>query len=88
MQFIKAKKKRLGRAQKTIGDYCLLAGSPIDANAHYTTANELSRLTGDVFWHAGALEGSVSALLVMNFFPFSFLLKFQAKYFSHQFNIV
>ncbi|MQL91900.1 hypothetical protein Taro_024515 [Colocasia esculenta] len=63
-EFIKAKKKRLGRAQKTIGDYCLLAGSPVDANAHYTTAIELARLTGDVFWHAGALEGSVSALLV------------------------
>lgn len=63
-QVIKAKKKRLGRAQKTIGDYCLLAGSPVDANAHYSTAIELARLTGDVFWHAGALEGSVCALLV------------------------
>lgn len=61
---IKAKKRRLGRAQKTIGDYCLLAGSPVDANAHYSTAIELARLTGDVFWHAGALEGSVCALLV------------------------
>ncbi|KAJ9558991.1 hypothetical protein OSB04_013605 [Centaurea solstitialis] len=30
---IKAKKRRHARAQKTIGDYCLLAGSPIDANA-------------------------------------------------------
>lgn len=63
-QVIKAKKRRLGRAQKTIGDYCLLAGSPVDANAHYTTALELSRLTGDFFWLAGALEGSVCALLV------------------------
>lgn len=42
----------------------MLAGSPLDANAHYTTAIELARLTGDVFWHAGALEGSVFALLV------------------------
>ncbi|XP_078433415.1 transport protein TRS120 [Wolffia australiana] len=63
-EFIKAKKKRLGRAQKTIGDYCLLAGSAVDANDHYTTAIELARLTGDVFWHAGALEGSVAAMLV------------------------
>ncbi|XP_072977838.1 trafficking protein particle complex II-specific subunit 120 homolog [Typha angustifolia] len=63
-EVIKAKKRRLGRAQKTIGDYCLLAGSPVDANAHYSTAIELARLTGDVFWHAGALEGSVCALLV------------------------
>lgn len=61
---IKAKKRRLGRAQKTIGDYCLLAGSPVDANAHYSTALELARLTGDFFWHAGAMEGSVCALLV------------------------
>ncbi|KAG2573140.1 hypothetical protein PVAP13_7KG230300 [Panicum virgatum] len=62
-EVIKAKKRRLGRAQKIIGDYCLLAGSPMDANAHYTTAIELARLTGDVFWHAGALEGSVCALV-------------------------
>ncbi|CAM6105164.1 unnamed protein product [Calypogeia fissa] len=60
----KAKKRRLGRIQKTIGDYCLLAGSPADATDHYTTAVELARLTGDVFWHAGAIEGIVCALLV------------------------
>ncbi|KAK4755866.1 hypothetical protein SAY87_009623 [Trapa incisa] len=63
-EVIKAKKRRLGRAQKTIGDYCLLAGSPVDANAHYSTALELARLTGDYFWYAGALEGSVCALLL------------------------
>ncbi|KAG9130706.1 hypothetical protein Leryth_012655 [Lithospermum erythrorhizon] len=63
-EVIKAKKKRLGRAQKTIGDYCLLAGSPVDADAHYSTALELARLTGDFFWYAGALEGSVCALLI------------------------
>ncbi|KAL8498735.1 hypothetical protein ACS0TY_021893 [Phlomoides rotata] len=63
-EVIKAKKRRLGRAQKTIGDYCLLAGSPVDANAHYSTALELTRLTADFFWYAGALEGSVCALLM------------------------
>ncbi|XP_011074995.1 trafficking protein particle complex II-specific subunit 120 homolog [Sesamum indicum] len=63
-EVIKAKKRRLGRAQKTIGDYCLLAGSPVDANAHYSTALELTRLTADFFWYAGAMEGSVCALLV------------------------
>lgn len=41
-----------------------MAGSPVDANAHYSTAIELARLTNDVFWHAGALEGSVCALLM------------------------
>ncbi|XP_059658214.1 trafficking protein particle complex II-specific subunit 120 homolog [Cornus florida] len=63
-EVIKAKKRRLARAQKTIGDYCLLAGSPVDANAHYSTALELARLTTDYFWYAGALEGSVCALLI------------------------
>ncbi|XP_010048925.2 trafficking protein particle complex II-specific subunit 120 homolog isoform X2 [Eucalyptus grandis] len=63
-ELIKAKKRRLGRAQKTIGDYCLLAGSPVDANAHYQTALELARLTGDYFWYAGALEGGVCALML------------------------
>ncbi|KAJ6383033.1 hypothetical protein OIU77_031456 [Salix suchowensis] len=63
-EVIKAKKRRLGRAQKTIGDYCLLAGSPVDANAHYSTALELARLTTDYFWYAGALEGSICALLI------------------------
>ncbi|KAI3683970.1 hypothetical protein L1987_84487 [Smallanthus sonchifolius] len=58
---IKAKKRRNARAQKTIGDYCLLAGSPLDANAHYCTALELSRMIGDYFWYAGALEGGVCA---------------------------
>ncbi|KAI3467978.1 hypothetical protein Pfo_024641 [Paulownia fortunei] len=63
-EVIKAKKRRLGRAQKTIGDYCLLAGSPVDANAHYSTALELARLTGDFFWYAGSMEGSVCAFLI------------------------
>ncbi|KAI3826027.1 hypothetical protein L1987_00068 [Smallanthus sonchifolius] len=61
---IKAKKRRNARAQKTIGDYCLLAGSPLDANAHYCTALELSRMIGDYFWYAGALEGGVCAFLM------------------------
>ena len=80
MQVIKAKKRRLGRAQKTIGDYCLLAGSPVDANAHYSTALELARLTGDYFWYAGALEGSVCALLV------GILSKLRSFSFSRRYN--
>jgi hypothetical protein len=56
------KKRKLGRVQKTMGDCCLLAGSPSDAIAHYLTAIELARLTGDLLWHAGAIEGHVCAL--------------------------
>ncbi|KAM3759187.1 hypothetical protein ACB098_01G102600 [Castanea mollissima] len=63
-EVLKAKKRRLARSQKTIGDYCLLAGSPVDASAHYATSQELARLTGDYFWFAGALEGGVCALLL------------------------
>ena len=75
MQVLKAKKRRLARSQKTIGDYCLLAGSPVDASAHYSTSQELARLTGDYFWYAGALEGGVCALLV-RFFAFYFFFLF------------
>ncbi|KAL8109681.1 hypothetical protein AgCh_025689 [Apium graveolens] len=64
IQVIKAKKQRLGHAQKTIGDYCLLSGSPVDANAYYSTSLELARLIGDYFWYAETLEGSVCALLI------------------------
>ncbi|XP_020576214.1 trafficking protein particle complex II-specific subunit 120 homolog isoform X2 [Phalaenopsis equestris] len=79
-EVIKAKKRRLARAQKTIGDYCLLAGSPVDANAHFVTAIELARLTGDIFWHAGALEGSVCALLVGRMDERDSLLEEEVKY--------
>ncbi|KAK9280385.1 hypothetical protein L1049_014074 [Liquidambar formosana] len=79
-EVIKAKKRRLGRAQKTIGDYCLLAGSPVDANAHYSTALELARLTGDYFWYAGALEGSVCALLIDRMGQKDTVLEEEVKY--------
>lgn len=92
MQVSKAKKRRLGRIQKTIGDYCLLAGSPADATDHYSTAIELARLTGDVFWHAGAIEGIVSALVVCFYSAESntwgiFLRNPSSDHFVHQFDI-
>ena len=37
-------KKRYGRLQKAMGDHCLLAGSPLDAQDHYSTGG----------WHWGA----------------------------------
>ncbi|GFP83312.1 trafficking protein particle complex ii-specific subunit 120 homolog [Phtheirospermum japonicum] len=84
-EVIKAKKRRLGRAQKTIGDYCLLAGSPVDANAHYSTALELTRLTADFFWYAGAMEGSVCALLIDRMGQKDPVLEDEVKY---RYNIV
>ena len=35
-------KKRYGRLQKAMGDYCLLAGSPLDAQDHYSTGEAVS----------------------------------------------
>lgn len=41
MQELKTK-KRYGRLQKAMGDYCLLAGSPLDAQDHYSTGADVS----------------------------------------------
>eukprot|EP00271_Cylindrocystis_brebissonii_P001330 TRINITY_DN11609_c0_g1_i1.p1 TRINITY_DN11609_c0_g1~~TRINITY_DN11609_c0_g1_i1.p1 ORF type:complete len:1279 (+),score=268.61 TRINITY_DN11609_c0_g1_i1:228-4064(+) len=59
-----AKKRRLGRIQKAIGDYCLLAGSPRDAHEHYLSGLELAKAGNDLLWHAGAQEGITSAIVV------------------------
>lgn len=42
-------KKRYGRLQKAMGDHCLLAGSPLDAQDHYSTGERRGLL---VFWVA------------------------------------
>ncbi|KAF2312996.1 hypothetical protein GH714_008646 [Hevea brasiliensis] len=63
-EVIKAKKRRLARAQKTMGDYCLMAGSPIDANAHYSTALELARLTADFFWFCEFFKEPIESINV------------------------
>ena len=46
-----------------MGDVALLAGSPADANDHYSTAVELSRPAQDFVWCAAALEGRAHALV-------------------------
>lgn len=51
------KKRRIGRQQKMMGDYCLLAGSPADARDHYQTAADLARASTDFIWAGAALEG-------------------------------
>ncbi|KAL4423746.1 hypothetical protein ABPG75_001047 [Micractinium tetrahymenae] len=54
-------KKRYGLLQKAMGDHCLLAGSPLDAQDHYSTAVELGRTTQDWVYLAAALEGYAAA---------------------------
>lgn len=55
------RKRRYGRLQKAMGDFCLLAGSPTDAADHFTTAAELSRNCNDSVWCAAAFMGLASA---------------------------
>lgn len=74
------KKRKLGRVQKTMGDYCLLAGSPLDANSHYYTAIELARLTGDNLWQAGAIEGYVCATVLNQNGHKDYLLEQEVQY--------
>ena len=55
------RKRRYGRLQKAMGDYSLLAGSPVDAADHYNTASELSRISSDFIWCAAAFIGLANA---------------------------
>ena len=57
-------KRKYGRVQKAMGDYALLAGSPIDALDHYNTAVELARVASDWVYVAAALEGIVTSKLL------------------------
>jgi hypothetical protein len=57
-------KRRYARAQKIMGDVALLAGSPLDAADHYTTAAELARVCMDHIWSASAMEGYLAAKLL------------------------
>lgn len=74
------KKRKLGRVQKTMGDYCLLAGSPSDANSHYYTAIELARLTGDTLWQAGAIEGYACATVLNRAGHKDYMLEQEVQY--------
>ena len=70
------KKREMGRRYKSIGDYCLLAGTPLDAYEHYLKAMELckggssttSTATANVhdpLWYAATLEACAVAHIVM-----------------------
>ena len=60
------RKRRYGRLQKAMGDVALLAGSPVDAIEHYTTAMDLSKACGDVVWTGAALAGIANAKVSMH----------------------
>lgn len=57
-------KRRYARLTKAMGDFSLLAGSPADAQDHYTTATDLSRATGDWAFAAGAMAGYAAAKIL------------------------
>ena len=46
---------------QSMGDYCLLAGSPRDAADHYSASITVLRSVDDHMWHAGACEGLAAA---------------------------
>ena len=57
-------KRKYGRVQKAMGDYALMAGSPLDALDHYNTALELARASSDWVYVAAALEGIITSKMV------------------------
>lgn len=57
-------KRKYARLQKSMGDYSLLAGSPLDAVDHYNTAVELGRAGLDFTIAAAAIEGYAAAKLL------------------------
>jgi len=63
------RKKRYGRLQKALADISLLAGSPADAQDHYTTAAELCRVSNDWLWTAAALQGLANAKVIFLLLP-------------------
>lgn len=59
------KKRDVGRREKVSGDYCLLAGSPLDAYERYTHAAELAKSSHDPLWYASSIEGCATAYIAM-----------------------
>jgi hypothetical protein len=57
-------KRQMGRFIKLAADWCLLAGSPLDAYERYLRAAEFSKLT-DAVWYAASLQGCAAAHVAM-----------------------
>eukprot|EP01119_Soliformovum_irregulare_P011952 TRINITY_DN3067_c0_g1_i1.p1 TRINITY_DN3067_c0_g1~~TRINITY_DN3067_c0_g1_i1.p1 ORF type:complete len:1111 (-),score=352.93 TRINITY_DN3067_c0_g1_i1:19-3351(-) len=66
---VRLKKRKQGRLSKCKGDWCLLAGSPVDAIYHYNAAIEQARMYDDSIWLGGALEGYVASALAIGVVP-------------------
>ncbi|EAL70294.1 hypothetical protein DDB_G0274803 [Dictyostelium discoideum AX4] len=60
----RAKKRKFGRLNKCRGDFCLLAGSPLDAIKYYDLSIDACRSNNDWEWLAGSCEGYISAVLL------------------------
>ncbi|KAN0037745.1 hypothetical protein ACTFIV_003100 [Dictyostelium citrinum] len=60
----RAKKRKFGRLNKCRGDFCLLAGSPLDAIRYYDLSIDACRSNNDWEWLAGSCEGYISAVLL------------------------
>ena len=54
---------QLGRLNKVKGDYCMLAGSSVDALIFYESAKVECKKHNDWVWLAGAQEGCCSAMI-------------------------
>ncbi|KAH3767153.1 histidine kinase DhkG [Pelomyxa schiedti] len=59
-------KRKSGRLQKIVGDYCLLGGQQKEAAAAYTAAIEACKATNDLEWSASAQEGWCAACISLN----------------------
>lgn len=58
------RKRKYARVQKLMGDYSLLAGSPLDAMEHYNTAIELSRVSQDWIYTSASVEGYITGKMI------------------------
>ncbi|CAO3633171.1 unnamed protein product [Mucor hiemalis] len=64
---IRTKKRTPGRIRKILGDFYLLAGRLPDAVNHYDQAIEMAKMTSDYLWLGSAMEGWVSATVLLEY---------------------
>ncbi|GAA5816543.1 hypothetical protein MFLAVUS_010073 [Mucor flavus] len=64
---VRTKKRTPGRIKKLLGDFYLLAGRLPDAVNYYDQAIEMTKITSDFLWLASAMEGWISATLLLEY---------------------